>query len=299
VQDIDIERVMGVPPRVAFADIVGHPRMPEARRIYIDRFLEVYDGDPFVVRLLLESGRVLVYLIVTVLEAAQDPARRETWVTVGLLKKTIALFGLASGRQIDHLVARLCEVGYMELRPSEQDRRVRILSPTEKMRAHDREWLVAHFAPLTILYPQHDYGPVMRREPQIQAAHRRAALPILPLAAEILQSGPDMMLFLNRAAGYPILAALLQAAMRQGGDAPVAVPYVEIGDRFGVSRTHIRALLTDAETSGLVKLHARGGRSVEILPRLWASHDRGMAGGMYMNDIIYVAATWQLRAATA
>jgi hypothetical protein len=298
-QDIDIERVMGVLPRVAFADIVGHPRMPEARRIYIDRFLEVYGGDPFVVRLLLESGRVLVYLIVTVLEAAQDPARRETWVTVGLLKKTIALFGLASGRQIDHLVARLCEVGYMELRPSEQDRRVRILSPTEKMRAHDREWLVAHFAPLTILYPQHDYGPVMRRDPQIQAALRRAGLPILPLAAEILQSGPDMMLFLNRAAGYPILAALLQAAMRQAGDAPVAVPYVEIGDRFGVSRTHIRALLTDAETSGLVKLHARGGRSVEILPRLWASHDRGMAGGMYMNDIIYVAATWQLRAAMA
>ena len=297
-RDSDIERVIGVPPRIAFADIVAHPRLAEARKVYIDRFLEVYGGDRFVVRLLLESGRVLVYLIAAVLEAAQDLARRETWVTVGLLKKTMAMFGLASGRQIDHLVARLCEVGYMELRPSEQDGRIRILSPTEKLRAHDRAWLAAHFAPLTILYPQHDYGPVMRREPQIQAAHRRAALPILPLAAEILQLGPDMMLFLNRAAGYPILAALRQAAMRQGGDAPVAVPYAEIGDRFGVSRTHIRALLTDAETSGLVKLHARGGRSVEILPRLWASHDRGVAGGMYLNDIIYVAATGQLRAAT-
>jgi DNA-binding MarR family transcriptional regulator len=207
------------------------------------------------------------------------------------------LFGLASGRQVDHLVARLCEVGYMELRPSEQDGRVRILASTEKLRAHDREWLAAHFAPLTVLYPQHDYGPVMRRDPAIQAALRRAFAPMLPVAAEILQSAPDMMMFLNLAAGYPILAALLQIAMWQGGDAPIAVPYTEIGDRFGVSRTHIRALLTEAEASALVRLHARGGGSVEILPRLWASHDRGMAGGTFLNDAGYVLATAELRAA--
>jgi hypothetical protein len=39
-----------------------------------------------------------------------------------------------------------------------------------------------------------------------------------------------------------------------------------------------------------VGLHARGGRRVEIVPRLWASHDRGMAGGMYGHDIVYQAA---------
>jgi hypothetical protein len=218
-------------------------------------------------------------------------------MTVGLLKQTMGMFGLASGRQVDHLIARLCEVGYMETRPSEQDGRVRILRPTEKLRAHDREWMAAHFAPLTILYPQHDYGPVMRRDPQFQTAFRRASVPFLPIAAKLLKSTPDMLMFLNRAAGYPMLAALLQAAMRQGANAPIEVPYAEIGGRFGVSRTHIRDLLSEAEANGLVKLHARGGRSVEILPRLWASHDRGTAGGMYLNDIIYVAAAGQQQAA--
>ncbi len=288
---IDVERVVGWAPRLAFEDIVDHPRLPVARKVYIDRFLEVYGGDPFLVRLLIECGRFLVYLITTILEAAQDPMRRETWVTVGLLKRTMALYGLASGRQVDHLIARMCEVGYMELRPSEQDGRVRILTPTEKLRAHDREWLAAHFAPLTILFPQHDYAPVMRRDPQTQAAIRRACVALLPLGAKALQAEPDMLLFLNRAAGYPVLAALLQAAMAAGGDAHTAVPYADIGDRFAVSRTHIRGLLTDAEANGLVKLHARGGRSVEILPRLWASHDRGIAGGMYLHDLAYVAAT--------
>ena len=290
-EQAEIERLIGGAPRLALEDIVNHPRLPEARKLYLDRFLEVYGDDPFLVRLLIESGRFLVYHITVVLEAAQDPARRETWLTVGLLKQTMAMFGLASGRHIDHLIARLCAVGYMELRPSEQDRRVRILTPTEKLRAHDRDWLAAHYAPLTVLYPHHDYGPVMRRDPEFHGMYRRVCLPFLPLGAKLLLSVPDMLMFLDRAAGFPILAALLQAAMAEPDDARAAVSYADVGARFGVSRTHVRQLLVAAEGAGLVKLHARGGHRVEILPRLWASHDRGIAGGMYLHDIVYVAAT--------
>jgi hypothetical protein len=198
--EAEIERLLGGPPRLAFEDIVNHPRLADARKLYFDRFLEVYSGDPFLVRLLIESGRFIVYHLVVLLEAAQDPAHRETWATVGLLKQKMALFGLASGRHVDHLVARLCAVGFMELRPAEQDLRVRILKPTEKLRAHDRDWLAAHYTPLTVLYPHHDYGLVMRRDPQFRAVHRRVAVTFMSLGAKLFLSEPDM-LFLNRAAG--------------------------------------------------------------------------------------------------
>src|SRR5262249_48311966 len=105
-----------------------------------------------------------------------------------------------------------------------------------------------------------------------------------------------MMLFFNRAAGYPVIAALLQAAMRAGNDPHAAVPYGEVGDRFGVSRTHVRKLLIAAEEARLVKLHGRGGHGVEILPRLWSRHDRGIAAGMYLHDMIYVASARNLAA---
>jgi hypothetical protein len=173
-----------------------------------------------------------------------------------------------------------------ESQPSNQDRRIRILKPIEKLRAHDRDWTAAHFAPLTILYPQHDYGPVMRRHPEFHAALRRTCVPFLPLGAKTLLSVPDMILFLNRAGGYMVIAALLQAAMTAGDHPFAVVPYADVGDRFGVSRTHdAHKLLAAAEKAGLVKLHARGGRRVEILPRLWSSHDRRIAGGMYMHDM--------------
>jgi hypothetical protein len=112
------------------------------------------------------------------------------------------------------------------------DRRVRILKPTEKLRAHDRDW-AARYTPLTVLYPHHDYGLVMRRDPQFQAVHRRVCVPFMSLGAKL--SCPSRTL--NRAAGYPVIASLLQAALSSGDYPHAAVPYADVGDRFGVSRT--------------------------------------------------------------
>ena len=110
-EDAEVARHLGAPPRVVHADIMGHPRLSEARRHYLDCFLKIYDGEPFLVRLLIESGRFSLYHLALVLEAAQDPERRDTWLTIGLLKKWLAMLGMASGRHVDHLVARLEEVG--------------------------------------------------------------------------------------------------------------------------------------------------------------------------------------------
>ena len=289
--DPDLQYLLARAPHVSLESLLANSRFPEARKLYLDRFLDVYGEDPFLVRLLIESGRFLVYMIAVVLDAGQDPERRETWFTIGRLKQLMAMFGLASDRQIDHLVSRLRAVGFIDVVPSVKDRRVRILKPTERMLAHDRDWLAAHYAPLTVLCPHNDYGLVMQRDPGFQVVHRRTAMEFLPLGARVMLSVPDMMLFFDRAAGHMVLAALLHAAMAEPDHLHAAVPYADIGDRFGVSRTHVRQLLAAAQDLGLVKLQARGGHRVEILPRLWASYDRGIAGGMFLHDLVYGAAT--------
>jgi DNA-binding transcriptional ArsR family regulator/biotin operon repressor len=295
--DPEIERLIERTPHVSIEEILASPRFPAARRLYLDRFLGVYGHDPFLVRLLIETGRFLVYHLAVVLDAGQDPARRETWFTVGRLKQQIVASGLgASARQVDHLVARLREVGFLDVVRSDKDRRLRLLKPTEKMLAHDRDWLVAHYAPLTLLCPHNDYGPVMRRDPEFQVLHRRTATAFWPLAMKVLASVPDMMLFFYRAGGHMVLAVLLQSALADPDHPHAAVPYADIGDRFGVSRTHVRQLLVAAQDAGLVKLMARGGHRVEILPRLWASYDRSIAGGMFLHDLVYGVATGRQQA---
>ncbi|HWU54952.1 MAG TPA: hypothetical protein VN175_05575 [Rhizomicrobium sp.] len=83
------------------------------------------------------------------------------------------------------------------------------------------------------------------------------------------------------------LAALLEAAMvgPDGTHAPVS--YANVGERLGYSRNHVRQVLTDAETAGLVRLHSRGEHNVDILPALCAGHDKGVAIGMFLHDMVY------------
>ena len=69
----DIEHLIARTPHVSRAAILQNQRFAEARKLYLDHFLEVYDGDPFLVRLLIESGRFLVYMLAVVLDAGQDP----------------------------------------------------------------------------------------------------------------------------------------------------------------------------------------------------------------------------------
>ncbi len=286
VDDPDFVRLTRNVPHLTIDEVVGHPRMAEARRLYVDRFLAIYGDDPFMARLLIETGRYLVFLVAVVLAAGHDPARRETWFTVGRLKREMAAFGMVSDRQVDHLVARLCAVGFMTAAPAEGDRRVRILRPTEAMLQHDCAWLAAHYAPMTVIGRFADYAPAMRQDPAYQVAQRRTSIAFLPFSGKLLAMAPELMLFFNHAAGHVVSAALIQAAMG-ADDLHAAVPYGDVGERFGVSRTHIRKIVEEAQSAGLVRLHGLGGHRVEILPRFWASYDRGLAIGMFIHDTVH------------
>ncbi len=285
----EIERLAGGPARLSLDDIIHHPRIAEARKVYLDRLIGLYSGDPHTVRLLIESGRFLVYHIAGVIDAGSDPDRRETWLTVKRLKQEMRLFGVASERHIDGLIARLCSTGFLQMRPAEQDRRVRILKPTEKLKAHDREWLAAHFAPLIVLFPEHDYSALMGPDSEFHAAFRRSTIAFVPYAASMLLAMPDVMLYFNHAAGAVVQAELLRLTMEAPGFPDATIPYAGVGDRFGVSRTHVRQMLIEAEAAGLVKLINRDRNRVQILPRQWASYDRGIGVGMYLNDLVYMA----------
>jgi hypothetical protein len=48
-------------------------------------------------------------------------------------------------------------------------------------------------------------------------------------------------------------------------------------------------ILHAAEALDLVRLPDRGGRRVELTPGLWSSYDEGLAGGMYLHDLVYRA----------
>jgi hypothetical protein len=77
--------------------------------------------------------------------------------------------------------------------------------------------------------------------------------------------------------------------VESGGEAtPLALSFAELGARFGVSRTHVRSLLREAEAQGLVGVTS--GQFVAAMPALVAAFDRFLAESMAGHDLIYTLA---------
>ncbi len=207
--------------------------------------LGLYEHEPFLNRLLLQAGRNVLFVMIMCLDARADEADPTTWVTLRLIKKTMTESGLASPRHVVDLVSRLIKTGYLEQTSSQRDRRIRILRPTQKMIEQDLDWLVSHYVPLQVLYPDPGYGPIMQRDRAFQRMQRLVAASLLPLGPQLLARNPTMMRFMWREAGIIILIKLLQLA-GPDADTTLEISYSDIGGRFGVSRTPVRKLLEDA-----------------------------------------------------
>jgi DNA-binding FadR family transcriptional regulator len=65
------------------------------------------------------------------------------------------------------------------------------------------------------------------------------------------------------------------------------ISYADIGARFGVSRTHVRKILEQAEQAGLLHLTKKGGQFVQLTRELIDAYDRFIAAGMSGHDLIY------------
>ena len=238
-------------------EILAHPRFPFARDEFVKAILSLYEHKPFLNPLLFEASRTVLGIVIICLYARYDEADRATWPTLRLVANSMAEHRLASASRVHDLVTHLVKAGYIDQRMAPQDRRVRILTPTKKMIAQDQDFLVSHHLPLQILFPDPGYALIMTRDPAFQLKQRLVSRDLFALGAQILAGNPIMMLFQGRDAGIMILIKMIQMAGRKSGAAPLKVSYSDLGDRFGVSRTHVSKLLVAAEELELVRRRRR------------------------------------------
>lgn len=276
-----------LPPFHASEEILAHPRFPFARAEFVKAMLALYEHRPALNRLLLEASRTVLVSIIMCLHARYDEAERESWPTLRLVADSMAEHQLASASRVQDLVTRFVKAGYLEQRAAPMDRRVRILTPTEKMFAQDHDFLVSHHLPLQILFPEPGYGLIMERDRAFLLKQRLVSRDLFALGAQILAGNPIMMLFQGRDAGIMILIKMIEQAGKLSGDAPLEISYSDLGDRFGVSRTHVRQLLEEAEKLELVRLIKGRSRSVELLPPVLQAFDRLVADAMSGFDLCY------------
>jgi hypothetical protein len=131
------------------------------------------------------------------------------------------------------------------------------------------------------------YGEPMAQDATFQRAQRLVALDFSGKGAEIMANNPAVMRFMGRDSGILVLLKLIQMQM-SAGNGEKGLSYSDIGVRFGISRTHVRALLEDAAQHNDVSLSGRGGRLVALQPVHPASvRPHFLADAMSGHDLLY------------
>lgn len=298
----------GASRSVAVQALMKRPGFGAARRAAVSRLTQLFAGDYLLSRLLLEEGRYITIQALLSLAACQQAEERQTWLTLGRLQTRLAGSEFASRNRIEALVAILERYGFVERRKAEDDLRVTLITPTAKLWGADALYLDAFAGPFRRLTGAEGgalpeaaagTGEAADFDPQAPAWTSRdlsAAGSGHRTWHRILAPHLDR-LFLMRAAhlpfqhivardgGYLVLLLALEQADRTGSTR-LSLPYETVSSNAGVSRTHARQLVEQAEAEGFLRLLSRGGREVEATEALLDAADFWFADhALFLSDL--------------
>ncbi|EJL32609.1 hypothetical protein [Novosphingobium sp. AP12] len=199
--------------------------------------------------------------------------------------------GIAPGRRIIDLATNLRHEGLLESVPAPHDGRARMLRATPRAIAADCDWIEVFHRPLALLRPEEDYRPALDHDHGYQRAFRLAGLKTLDIANEIMSANPPMDYFVQESVGFRVLMILMQSIRGRAGNRTSSGFYSHAAQRGGMSRTHVKNVLTRAAELGYVAFSERPGDYVEVRPVLVDAFDRWTAESLSSIDRVRAYAT--------
>jgi len=270
-------------------ELLVHPGFPTARAVYFGAVVDLYDGRPARMELMLDSSRILLYGVVMALWGGYRADVPATYPTISRIKQALGRFGLSSPRQIDKIIARFVQAGHFETKPACHDRRLRIVLPTPSLIGHEASFLQAHYKPLGIMFGDRHYAHALSGETAFLKAVRSAWLASLEqLATDVILPNRPILKFYQASAG---MLLLFELARRQAAadDRSCEIDHSGLGRRFSVSRTHVRTLLRAAAEDGDITIVHRS--RLRLGDRLCSALDRNIADRLSLLDRSYAMAS--------
>ncbi len=285
------EVIAALPPHLTTEQILAHERFALARNHYMQVAVDSHSTDPAIKHLMHEVARVVLFNIILGRHALQRDDDPATWLTVGALREAFMPFGMASPRRFDQILARMRSIELITLAPAPHDRRLRLVVPTAKMFEEDLDWLAVHMSPLAVLRPDcRDYDPALNRDRRYQRAQRIASTRHYAHARKTLAIDERVMPFLMRQDAGKIVFIYLLAAAAGPDPLRVSLSFEAAARQLTTSRTHVRNLMLDMQAAGLLRLHGKGGRDIELTPALWRGIDLFLASAMSGHDFVWQSA---------
>jgi hypothetical protein len=246
-------------PDAALAEMRVQPRFQEAARHAATASLRLFDSDPIMTRALKDVGRVVLGMIALYLDARGG-------MTLSKIQAFLVEMRLTSPGRAAAMLIQLRLIGYVAPAAVQPNRRVRIYTPTPRMRAAFHAHFRKDLEALSLMEPEAAVVLARFDEPGVFNPFLvRFGEGLIDAAKVHDQRKPGLDLFSQRNAGLTILTDLTLAG--SAGDAfppqgPIRFSVAGLARRFGVSRPHVLKLLRDAQKVGFLRRDAEEGVGV-------------------------------------
>lgn len=191
-------------------------------------------------------------------------------LTLTRLQKLSADYCGTSAGRVTAQVLLLRKLGFVETRIAD-DRRQRILEPTEKMVLADHRWLMSRLAPLGPL-GLFELTEEERTTPEFVLAFRAAYSVSVEVMAAFNERHPMITFFILRDGGFSLLLELLREWQRTGSTL-VTFDAMSTASAFCVSKSQVWSVLHDAQKQGLITAEAPAWRSINLNEQLLTGFD--------------------------
>lgn len=272
------------PSAAACAALQAEPGFSAAMRAVAEDLAALAHGNRLRNLLLNDRACALLGLAALYYDAAGS---KSGGATASRLQALCVAEGICSRGRAGATVAMMRLAGLLATASDASDRRLRRLVPTERLLAeHRRRWVVIYRGAARLL-PQAAGLEHAIEKPAFTAALLRAMGDGFLAGYRVLDPASPLQLFARRDAGMLVLFRLLVDVTVP--DATITVSISALAKRFGVSRPHVRKLLRDAATEGLIK---RQDEQLVLQPPLWHA-----AGAFFARMFLYLAECGRVAAA--
>jgi hypothetical protein len=257
------------PSEAATAALIVHPRFAQAGRIVAAGLVALYQRERIVNLTMPDRVRYIISVFALHLHFAGRPNDPHSGLIASRLAKLCVERKICSVGRAEAMLGIMREFGHLVPAPSEEDRRLRRLVPAESLFAWHRRRCTHFFAASAKVMPQYADAFAAFDTAEFMPKFMRHLAESHVAGFHYVEQVPDIKLFYERNAGGAILMSIMLAG---AGDEtfppsrPVSISLSAIARDFEVSRVHVRRMIQDAVSAGL--LERIGADQLKIPPRL-------------------------------
>lgn len=246
----------------------GNPNFVPAAADYAQGIVRIFEGKYMANKVMANLARQVICMSVLALHFNRN--ERHHGAVLSCIQSLTSALGLCSPNTTAATIDLLENIGLVTRVQDESDHRNHLILPTDKLIRGTSAIVGVALVAVDRLFPMRRYRDLVEGAGDFMERYFASSLHSLLNISTLIPNLRGSRLFFTSDSGWMLLCKLM--ALRQSQDSTngntVRFPFDEIGDLYGVSRTHVRRLMKKVEAEGLVRLHSDGGRKIEILPAL-------------------------------